>query len=85
MVLKFLPVEDGTATPARVFFADTQGAKDAWKHIYIKCPGTGEPVSTGLNTKSVVFESLPSTLVPLRCPACGKTHKWRPDDAWVGM
>jgi hypothetical protein len=21
--------------------------------------------------------------VPLRCPACGQIHKWKPDDAWI--
>ena len=31
-----------------------------------------------------MFDSLPTDLrIPLRCPACLKTHTWSPKDAWV--
>lgn len=53
--------------------------------IFIHCPSTGLPVSTGLKTEWVVLRSLPSVAVPLRCPACGQMHKWKPGDAWIGL
>jgi hypothetical protein len=52
--------------------------------ILVQCPRTGAPVSTGLKTEWVLLKSLPSVAVPLRCPACGQMHKWKPDDAWIG-
>jgi hypothetical protein len=42
-------------------------------------------VSTGLKTEWVVLRSLPCVAVPLRCPACGQLHRWKPADAWVGV
>jgi hypothetical protein len=53
--------------------------------IFINCPNTGVPVGTGLATRSVVFSSLPPVAVPLCCPACGQVHKWKPQDAWIGL
>jgi endogenous inhibitor of DNA gyrase (YacG/DUF329 family) len=52
--------------------------------IFVQCPRTGAPVSTGLKTEWVFLKSLPSVAVPLRCPACGQMHKWKPDEAWIG-
>jgi hypothetical protein len=52
--------------------------------ILVQCPRTGAPVWTGLKTEWVLLRSLPSVAVPLRCPACGQMHKWKPDDAWIG-
>ena len=54
-------------------------------NIFINCPTTGIPVTTGLTTNWVVFHSLPSVAVPLRCPACGQMHRWKPQDAWIGQ
>ena len=51
--------------------------------IFIHCPRTGAPVSTGLKTEWVLLHSLPRVAVPLRCAACGQMHKWRPEDAWI--
>ena len=53
-------------------------------NIFINCPTTGIPVTTGLTTRWVVFHSLPSVAVPLRCSACGQMHRWKPQDAWIG-
>lgn len=53
--------------------------------ILIRCPVTGQAVFTGLNTESVVFESLPAVEIPLRCSRCGETHRWKPKDAWVAQ
>jgi len=52
--------------------------------ILVQCPRTGAPVPTGLKTEWVFLKSLPCVAVPLRCPACGQVHKWKPDDAWIG-
>ena len=54
-------------------------------NIFINCPTTGIPVTTGLTTRWVVFHTLPSVAVPLRCPACGQMHRWKPQDAWIGQ
>jgi hypothetical protein len=53
--------------------------------VLIKCPVTKKPVSTGLTTEHVKFESLPDdlTLMLERCPSCLKVHKWEPKEAWV--
>jgi hypothetical protein len=51
--------------------------------ILIRCPRTGAPVTTGLRIDWVVFSSLPPVAVPLRCPACGRIHKWKPQEAWI--
>jgi hypothetical protein len=51
--------------------------------MFVQCPRTGTAVSTGLKTEWVVLHSLPRVAIPLRCPACGQMHKWRPQDAWI--
>src|SRR5580692_8411900 len=52
--------------------------------ILVQCPRTGAAVPTGLKTEWVLLKSLPCVAVPLRCPACGQMHKWKPGDAWIG-
>ena len=52
-------------------------------HILVRCPKTGQEVSTGLKTEWVMFETLPGIQMPLTCPACGETHNWRPKNAWI--
>jgi hypothetical protein len=69
------------ARSARV--TDHRGSS-ALADILVQCPRTGAPVSTGLKTEWVFLRSLPSVAVPLRCPACGQMHKWKPGDAWIG-
>jgi endogenous inhibitor of DNA gyrase (YacG/DUF329 family) len=51
--------------------------------IVVQCPRTGTPVPTGLKTEWVFLRSLPRVAIPLRCPACGQTHKWQPHEAWI--
>jgi hypothetical protein len=51
--------------------------------IVVQCPRTGAPVPTGLKTEWVFLRSLPRVGIPLRCPACGQTHKWQPHEAWI--
>jgi hypothetical protein len=62
-------------------FVDARSAKTAAGEML---PSTNTPVTTGLRIEWVVFKSLPLAAVPLRCPACGLTHRWKPDDAWIG-
>ena len=66
--------------------SSTDGSRgSAATHILIKCPRNRRPVSTGLTTDMVIFDSLPPVTVPLRCPACGQIHWWKPEDAWVAQ
>jgi len=52
--------------------------------IYIRCPRTELPASTGLTTQMVVFHSLPLVRVSMRCTRCGGQHIWTPAEAWIG-
>jgi hypothetical protein len=51
--------------------------------IMVLCPTVGAVVPTGVTTEVVKFESILDVAIPFRCPACLKTHKWRPIMAWV--
>jgi hypothetical protein len=88
MVLRFIPLEDDGLSGDRLRKLDyplqAHAAFTGLRYIFIKCPTTGLPVSTGLKAESVIFESLPAVAVPLCCPACGKTHQWKPAEAWIG-
>jgi hypothetical protein len=64
-------------------FDGARGAEPSAGEILILCPRTSAPVTTGLRIDWVVFNSLPPVAVPLRCPACGQIHKWKPQDAWI--
>jgi hypothetical protein len=64
-------------------FDHAGSAEPAAGEILILCPHTSTPVTTGLRIDWVVFKSLPPVAVPLRCPACGQMHRWKPGDAWI--
>jgi hypothetical protein len=51
--------------------------------IMIRCPEHGVTISTRISTDVVQFETLPDVAVPCHCPACHRTHYWRPKEAWV--
>jgi endogenous inhibitor of DNA gyrase (YacG/DUF329 family) len=51
--------------------------------IFIKCPQTGRPVSTGIEIDRASFEALPTVGAPVKCPACGATHIWNKHEAWL--
>jgi hypothetical protein len=51
--------------------------------IMIRCPDTGEDISTGIDTDSITFRRLPKVTARLLCPACGKEHVWATDCAWL--
>jgi hypothetical protein len=56
---------------------------DDMSEIMTRCPVTGEAVSTGLTTHSVIFESIPDVDTPMNCPVCGRQHFWSQRSAWV--
>jgi len=51
--------------------------------VMIKCPKTGRPVSTGIETEPAVFRKLPRVASRMRCPACGEEHAWSVGSAWL--
>ena len=51
--------------------------------VMIRCPDTGEDISTGIDTDSRTFLRLPRVTSRIKCPACGKEHVWVTDDAWL--
>jgi hypothetical protein len=51
--------------------------------VMIRCPETGRPVSTEIETEPSVFERLPLVPSRLRCPLCGLEHVWTAKEAWL--
>jgi hypothetical protein len=51
--------------------------------VMTRCPVTGRAVSTGIDTASVIVDSLPDVAVRMRCPECGREHLWRRRDTWL--
>jgi len=51
--------------------------------VMIKCPNTGETVSTAIETEPAVFRRLPNVSSRMLCPACGKEHVWTTGSAWL--
>jgi hypothetical protein len=51
--------------------------------IMIRCPMLGKAVPTGLTTEKIKLDSLSDIVMPLRCPACRKLHKWERKDASI--
>jgi predicted RNA-binding Zn-ribbon protein involved in translation (DUF1610 family) len=52
--------------------------------VMIRCPNTGEAVSTAIETEPNVFRRLPKVAARMRCPACGEEHVWSTSSAWLG-
>ena len=44
--------------------------------IVIRCPRTGNEVSTGVEIDADRFKMLPPIVSRMRCPACGSEHAW---------
>jgi hypothetical protein len=51
--------------------------------VMIRCPATGRPVSTGIETEPAVFADLPQVAARMLCPACGREHFWNTGVAWL--
>jgi hypothetical protein len=51
--------------------------------IMMNCPTLGKAVPTGLDTETILFNSLRDVLSLTHCPACGQMHKWGRKNSWV--
>jgi endogenous inhibitor of DNA gyrase (YacG/DUF329 family) len=51
--------------------------------VMIKCPQTGNAVSTGIEIEPDSFNSLPDISAHMRCSACGDQHIWSKGEAWL--
>lgn len=53
--------------------------------VMTRCPVTGRAVSTGIDTASVIVDSLPDVAVRMHCRECGHEHLWRKRDTWLAQ
>jgi len=51
--------------------------------VMIRCPITGEPVSTAIEVEPSVFRKLPKISARMLCSACGQEHVWATSSAWL--
>ena len=51
--------------------------------VMIRCPRTGQPVSTAIETEPSVFGRLPEVAGRMRCPLCEEEHTWSASEAWL--
>ncbi len=51
--------------------------------VMIRCPVTGRPVSTAIETEPSVFRKLPKIAAHMCCPACWQDHTWSVSSAWL--
>jgi len=51
--------------------------------VLIRCPTTGWPVATGIETEPGDFHRLPVVLARTLCTHCGKEHGWTVKMAWL--
>ena len=51
--------------------------------IWIRCPTTGELVSTGMSLEPESFYRSVLTGNSVKCPHCGATHIWSKDEAII--
>ena len=51
--------------------------------LMIRCPKTGQEISTGREVEIAAFRSTPVFFGRTYCPLCRVTHEWFTQDAWV--
>ena len=51
--------------------------------VMIRCPVTGEPVSTAIEIEPSEFRKLPKISARMLCPVCGQEHVWATGTAWL--
>jgi hypothetical protein len=51
--------------------------------LMIRCPQTGQAVSTGIDTDRDSFRKIPEVLGFAYCARCGLEHAWWQDEAWL--
>jgi hypothetical protein len=51
--------------------------------VMIRCPRTGDAVSTQIETEPSIFARLPEVAARMYCPLCGEDHVWSASEAWL--
>lgn len=51
--------------------------------VMIKCPNTGQAISTGMAADKPSFGSTPVFFSRTFCPICRSLHEWFAKEAWV--
>jgi hypothetical protein len=51
--------------------------------LLIRCPNTGEPISTGIEIDDHSLKQVPDVLSHSQCPLCGIDHAWWKHEAWL--
>lgn len=51
--------------------------------IMIKCPETGKPLKTGVETTKLIFEAHTYRGHAVSCPHCRKVHAWDKKKAYL--
>ncbi len=51
--------------------------------VMIRCPRTGQAISTGIEMEPSVLDRLPLVQAWRHCPACGEEHAWDARTAWL--
>lgn len=49
----------------------------------VRCPRTGLPVQTGMASTETSLRTMRVRGIINACPACGRTHEWLSEDAWL--
>lgn len=53
--------------------------------MMIRCPNTGQTVSTAIEIEPDVFRQLVKLTTRMICPACGQEHIWNTGSAWLAV
>jgi hypothetical protein len=51
--------------------------------LMIRCPNTGQPISTGIETDEYSLNQIADVPTRTRCPFCGLDHTWWKREAWL--
>jgi len=52
--------------------------------LLFQCPKTLRELDTGIEVNINKLRSVQPVTVSLLCPFCGKSHKWKLADGWIG-
>ena len=51
--------------------------------VMIRCPATGNAISTGIEADRLKFACSPVFFADAYCPACDAMHRWFAREGWV--
>ena len=51
--------------------------------VMIRCPTSGQPISTGIETDTDSFTRFPDVASNANCSSCGLQHMWWKREAWI--